>query len=62
MIRAIAWKRPHLTLIALAASAGAALAYTGVALAGATGPETPAIHGPDAAEPGSDPVRADRRW
>ncbi len=48
MIRAIAWKRPHLTLLALAAGAGAAL--TGPNLAGAAGPEASALHAQESAE------------
>ncbi len=56
MIRAIAWKRPHLTLLALAAGAGAAL--TGPNLAGAAGPEASALHAQEAAEPALDTPKA----
>jgi len=62
VIRAIAWKRPHLTLIALAASAGAALASANAASAGATGAETSlpaAIHAPDSAEAAPEAARAE---
>lgn len=56
MIRTIAWKRPHLTLLALAAGAGAAL--TGPNLAGAAGPEASALHAQEAAESALDTPQA----